>query len=186
MPKVLFRVLLAVLGGLMATASRCSPAFRAQCTREMVVQVGSADGVTRRFVFGRRQMTTRSGPGADPTLTLTFASAGGGFRALSSPAAVRHIVTAMLGRRAEVRGNAVLLLWFYGLTRTVVPLGRERRLRDPLPDGFTAPDPRSQVADRITRSAPADALDPAWEAAVTAHQKMAMPRACAGRPVALW
>lgn len=183
---MLLRVLLSVLGRLMVAASRRSRAFQSQCTRDLVLQITAGERVAHHFIFGRR--TLASGPGTvpGPEVTLAFDTAWHGFLALSSPRAVHHIVQAMQSGRAKVSGNPALLLWFFALTRIVVPLGRQRPFRSPPPDAFLAPDPASAVADRITRWAPAERIDPAWANGAAQHQKMAMPRGSAGEPIPMW
>jgi len=178
-----FGVLLAVLGLLMEQASRRSRRFRSQITRDVVVEIGSVDGVTRHFVFAADRRTMISRPGAAvgrPSVALCFESAGLGFFTLLSPRAVGGIVRALLARRATVSGNAVLLLWFYGLTRMVFPLGRQRRLREPLSGAACAPDPSSRVAGRISREPSAAVLDPQWTAAIRQRARMAMLQGVAG------
>ena len=177
-----FGALLAVLGFLMEQAARWSGRFRNQVTRDVVVEIGSGDGVARHFVFAadRRAMTSRPGPAERPAVVLCFESAGLGFVTLLSPRAVGRIVQALLARRATVAGNAVLLLWFYGLTRMVIPYGRQRALREPLPGALRTPDPSSRVAGRITREPPAATLDQQWTAAARQRARMAMLRGVAG------
>jgi hypothetical protein len=177
-----FGALLATLGFLMEQAGRRSRRFRSQITRDVVVEITSADGVARHYVFAadRRAMSSRPGPATGPTVALCFESAGLGFLTLLSPRAVGRIVQALLARRATVQGNAVLLLWFYGLTRMVIPLGRQRPLREPLPGALRTPDPSSRVAGRITREPAAAALDRQWTAAARQRARMAMLQGVAG------
>lgn len=170
---MLFKVLLSVLGRMMTVAVRRSPAFRRQCTRDLVVQIGSDDGVAHHFIFGRRTLAAGPGPVERPDLAVTFATANLGFLALSSPRAVHKVAQAMLAGKARVDGNPVLLLWFFGLTRIVVPLNRQRPLRQPLPDGFVAHDRASSVHDRITRLPAVQKIDPAWTGGVTRNSQAA-------------
>jgi hypothetical protein len=188
MNQAKFKTLLSSLGFLMEQASRRSPHFRSQVTRDLVVEISSGDGVAHHYVFARtgRSVVSRSGPAPQATVALQFDTAAEGFRALSSPKAVRHIVKALLARMAVIRGNPVLFLWFYGLTRIVIPLGRERPLREPLPGALVAPNPASKVADRITREPAVPEIDPSWTNAIEQRRKMAMVQGVAGEPVPMW
>jgi hypothetical protein len=68
----------------------------------------------------------------------------------------------------------------------VLPLGRQRRLKEGLPGALTAPNPTSKVADRITREPVVDRIDPALTDAIAAHRKMGMIRGSNGDDVPLW
>ncbi|MGH9000887.1 MAG: hypothetical protein ACRDY7_16015 [Acidimicrobiia bacterium] len=191
-PQVLatrqFKVLLSTLGALMSQAARRSPAFWRQCTGDVVVEVSSRDGVAHTYIFSRRAMVSRPGPAAPttPTVALCFDTAADGFRCLSSPKAVGLVVKSLLARTAEVSGNPVLFLWFYGLTRIVVPIGRTGPLPGYLPGDFTLPDPHSKVHGRITREPAVSEIDPAWTDAIAARRTMVMVRGVAGEPFARW
>ena len=102
------------------------------------------------------------------------------------PHAVGKFVRALLDGTAEYQGNAVLLLWFYGLTRFVLPIGRMGPLRDVPQDAYIAPNLDSKVAGRILREPPMAELDPTWTLAHQQRAKMVMPRGSAGESVPLW
>lgn len=184
--KKLFGFGLAALGKGLELTCRRNATFRKQVTREVTVQIGSAEGVFHHYLFTPRAVTSRRGPAVDPTLSLCFDNARLGILTLASPRAVGKIVHALQGRRAEYRGNAVLLLWFYGLTRFVLPIGKTGRLRVPPPDAYVEPSMQSKVAKQIVREASVEELDPAWEAAHRQRAKMIMIRGSAGEAVAMW
>jgi hypothetical protein len=186
MMKTLFKLALSALGIAMELACRLNKNFRQQVTRELTIQIGSADGIFHHYRFAPRTITSRAGPAIAPTLNLCFDNARLGFVTLVSPHAVERIVHALLDRSAEYQGNAVLVLWFYGLTRFVLPIGRTARLRVPLPDAYVAPNLSSSVAARIVREPLAMALDPAWHLAHSQRAKMVMIRGSAGDAVAMW
>ena len=183
-----FGVLLAVLGFLMEVASRLHPTFRRQVTRDLVVEVSSADGAAHHYAFTARsrRAVSRRGPAAEPTIALRFDSASLGLLCLLSPHSVGRIVRALQAERATVRGNPVLLLWFYGLTRVVIPYARQRRVGTPLPNTYSAPDPAGLVAGRIIREPAAARLDPSWTGAVNQRARMAMLRVAAGETIPMW
>jgi hypothetical protein len=106
MQQAPLRGLLIVLGLLMKVAGRYSRAFRRQVTRNVVVEIGSLDGVVHHYVFNGRERSVAShqGPASQATVSLRFESAAQGFWSLLSPNAVGHIVKATLSRRAVMEG----------------------------------------------------------------------------------
>ena len=184
--RVLFRCALAGLGMGLQLASRWSTRFRGQTAHARTVEIGSADGVWHRYDFSARGVASRPVRADQPAVSLCFDNARLGLRTLISPHAVGRIVRALLDRSAEYEGNAVLVLWFFGLTRFVLPIARTAPLRTPLPDAYLQHDPHSKVAARIVREPVTDALDPNWHAAHPAHARMVMIRGSAGESVKLW
>lgn len=184
--QLLLQWVMSALGLGLELACRLSDSFRAQVTRELIVQVGSAEGVFHHYVFTPRAVASRRGAATAPTLSLCFDNARQAWLALLSRQAVGRIVQALLTGNARYSGNAVLLLWFFGLTRFVLPLGRTAPLPKPPPDAYVACDSNGKVAGRITREPPATALDPGWEPAHRQRAKMTMIRGSAGEPVPMW
>ena len=183
--RVMFRLVLALLGVGMFAACRLSANFRRQVTRSLTLEVGSADGTFHHFVFTPRAMVSRSGAApSSPTALLHFASARQGLLALAPRR--RENVQALLEGGAVYRGNATLVLWFFCLTRFVLPIGKTGALREPLPDAHVAPNFDSAVAGRITREPPATELDPTWRDAHARRAQMVMIRGSAGDRVAMW
>lgn len=180
------RMLLAALGIGLRVACRMSPRFRAQLAHERTVQIGSADGVWHHYHFTPRRVASHARRIDGPDVGLCFAHAGLGVATLLSPRAVGRIVRALLDGEAQYEGNAVLVLWFFGLTRFLLPVGRTAPLRSPLPDAYLAPDREARVAARVVREPAVAALDPAWAAAHRQHARMVMPRGSAGEGVKLW
>ena len=184
--RALFRGTLAFLGFAMQIACRASAHFRSQVGHPRTVYIGSADGVHRVFYFTPRALTTRAGRIENPSVGLCFDNAWLGIVTLLSPRAVGRINTALLERKAEYEGNAVLVLWFFALTRFVLPIARTAPLKSPPPDEYIAHDPNSKVSSRIVREPAANELDPNWTAAHARHAQMVMPRGSAGEAVRLW
>lgn len=184
--RVLFRWALAGLGLGLQLACRWSTRFSGQIAHARTVEIGSADGVRHRYVLSAGGVTSCPGWADSPDVRLCFDNARLGLRTLVSPHAVGRIVRALLDRSAEYEGNAVLVLWFFGLTRFVLPIARTAPLRTPLPDAYLQHDPRSRVAARIVREPETDTLDPNWHAAHQAHARMVMIRGSAGESVKLW
>ncbi|MBA3741865.1 hypothetical protein [Sporichthya sp.] len=187
--RVLLRVLLSALGLLLFVGSRVSRRFRAQITRDVVIEVTSEDGVAHHYAFTGLTRSVRSGRGRAPApadLAVTFDTAMLGFRTLIRTDAVGTVIGLMHQRRVTYTGNAVYVLWFWGLTRMVLPYGRERRDRTPLPGALLAPDPASKVADRITREPVASTLDAAWPEAHVAQRALPLVRGSSGEDVTMW
>lgn len=187
MERTLFKMVLATLGQGMELACRSSETFRRQLARELIIEVGSADGVAHHYAFALRSVTSHVGAVAAPTVALKFANARQGLLALASKQAVGRIVHALIEGGAELRGNAVILLWFYGLTRFVLPYSKVGPLAEPLPDGYVAHNPKSLVASRITLEPAVTELDANWHGAHQRRATMAMIRSSAGgESVPMW
>lgn len=181
--------LLSTLGLLMTQASRRSKRFKSQVTGNVVVEITSSDGAAHHYVFtdGRREMESRRGRAPGPAdVSVNFESGLLGVACLSRPDAVGQIYQGMLDRKVTIDGNPVLLLWFYGLTRLVLPVGRQKAMRHPLPGALLEPNPSSVVAGRITREPAVASLDTSWAGALERRAQMVMVRACDGEPVANW
>ena len=184
--RVLFRLTLSILGIGLSIACFLSRNFRNQLAHPRTVQVGSADGVSHHYVFTRRAVKSMRGRIDRPDVGLSFDNARLGIKILASPIAVGLIVRALLEETATYEGNAVLVLWFFALTRYVLPFGRTGPMRHPPPHPYLAHDPNSPIASRITCEPEALELDPNWEPAHDRHAKMIMPRGSAGEKVKLW
>ena len=184
--RALFRGTLAFLGLTLEIACCASAHFRSQVAHPRTVYVGSADGVHRVFDFTPRAVTSRAGRIENPSVGICFENAWLGIVTLLSPRAVGRINNALLERKAEYEGNAVLVLWFFALTRFALPVARTAPLKSPPPDAYIEHDPNSKVASRIVIEPAASELDPAWTAAHARHAQMIMPRGSAGEPVRLW
>jgi hypothetical protein len=182
MAPAALRVLLLGLGAAMAAASRVVPRFRAQVSRDLVVQLDTDDGVAHHFVFDKdtRTMASRPGPAPAPGLVLSFESSWLAIRSLLNPHATGAMVAGMQRDRVRVQGNPAVLLWFHGLTRVVAPIGPGPEPRRTAPHAFVAPDPTSRVADRITREPAVTELDRAWPNAWEQRSKLEMVKVAAG------
>lgn len=180
---LVLRGLLLVLGALMALASRRSRRFRRQVTRDVLIEISSADGARRRFALhaGSRTLTLpRAADGRPPDCALRFATARDGLRTLLSPRAVGRIVEGMNFGGTRIEGNPALLLWFHGLTRIVAPIGRTRRPRRAIPTPVRAPERVAAYAARITREPAVAGLTRDWPEAWRARDTLLQVRAAEG------
>jgi hypothetical protein len=186
--KTGLKVLLVAVGFLMVQASRRSAWMRNQINKDLVLEISSADGVAHHLEFVRdsRRIISRRGPAPRAELKVRFDTAAHGFRALVDPHPVRQVVKGMLAERITVEGNQSLLLWFHGLTRIVVPIGRHRPRRSPLPGALLEPNPQSRVYGLVTREPVTDSLDPEWTAAAAARATLVNLRAQTTEPVPYW
>lgn len=177
------RGVLLVLGALMALASRRSERFRRQVTRDVLIEISSADGARQRFALhaGSRTLTLpRAAGGRTPDCALRFTSARDGLTTLLSPRAIGRIVEGMNAGPTRMEGNPAVLLWFHGLTRVVAPIGRTRRPRRPIPAPVRGPETALSYAARITREPAVTELDPDWGPAWRARETLLQVRAAEG------
>ena len=177
-----FQMLLTVLGVLMRLASRRVGRFRRQITRDMLLEIRSADGARQQYRLHAvtRRLTLPRSPSRDAECTLIFPTAREGLRALLSPRAIGRIIEGMNTGGTRVEGNPALLLWFHGLTRIVAPIGRSRRPRRPAPVPIRTPERDAPWATRIIRERPVAALSRDWPEAWAARAKLLQLRAAAG------
>ena len=174
-------MLLAVMGYLLALASRTSSSFRKAITRDLVVEIASDDGVAHHYVFRDRRVSSRAGKAARPDCALCFATAAQGVRALTARHGVSHLVAGLLDGTVSIEGDPLMLLWFADLTQRVAPIAAKVRWATP-PGAYVAPSTTLTAAKRITREPAATELDPSWSAAVASRAKLTMMRVAAGEP----
>jgi hypothetical protein len=176
------QTLLTVLGVLMVLASRRVNRFRRQVTRDLLLEIRSADGARQQYrlhAATRRLMLPRR-PVERAECTLIFPTAREGLRALLSPRAIGKIVEGMNRGETRIQGNPTLLLWFHGLTRIVAPIGSTRRPRRPPPVPVRRPERDAPYASRIIREPRVRELSRDWPEAWAAREKLLQLRAPAG------
>jgi hypothetical protein len=176
------QALLTVLGVLMVLASQRSDRFRRQITRDLLIEIRSADGARQQYRLhaATRRMTLPRRPVEQAECTLVFPTARIGLRALLSRRAIGRIVEDMNTGGTRIDGNPALLLWFHGLTRIVAPIGRSRRPRWPAPVPIRTPERDAPYARRIIREPPVSELSRDWPEAWAARAKLLQLRAAAG------
>lgn len=187
--RFLFKLALVVLGIGLKVACRLSKTFRVQVTRDVIIQAGSAEGVFQHYVFTPGKINSYSGPSTNAsieTLSLTFDNAWLALVILLSLGTCGGINRALLDHKAVYEGNAVLLLWFWPLTRYVLPYDKVGSLKRPLPYAYIELSDKIKVASQITREPVATELDPNWELAHLRRSQMAMFRMANGEDVPLW
>jgi len=182
MSNAALRMLLWFLGQSVAVGSRWMPSVRSQITRTLTFELSAGDRVARHWAFNGslRRATTRSGSAPAADCRLHFASSSQALAALNSPRAVDKIILGLQHGTVELQGSAFVLLWFYGLTRKFVKLGREDGPRHRIPDAYTAHDPDACGAETVLIEPAVVGLDPAWTAAWQARSTLPLVRACTG------
>jgi hypothetical protein len=102
---------------------------------------------------------------------------------MPQPRTVDKIVRGLHNGTVELHGSAFVLLWFHGLTRKFVKIGRASGPRHRVPDAYIAHDPAASGAETIVIEPAVVRLDPAWTAAWKARSTLSMVRACTDEPM---
>ncbi|MCD2194793.1 hypothetical protein LQ327_15585 [Actinomycetospora endophytica] len=181
----LLRLVLGLFGVVLPPASRWDPVLRRQITRSLVVDITTDDGVARRWSFdgpGRRARSTTVTAGA-PDHALRFATSGQALATLLSTRTVDRVVAGVVTQRMRIEGSAFVVIWFHGLTRRIVRIGRRRGPRVRPPGAYLSPDPSLDGDETITREPAVTVLDPTWTDAWRARARLWMPRGGAGEPM---
>jgi hypothetical protein len=180
MSDLALRLLFWFLGLCIAQGSRYVPSLRAQITRSLTVELSAGPRVARHWVFqaGRRCATTRAGRAETAECRVHFSTSLQALRILTSPRAVDRIVGGFHDGSVTIQGSAFLLLWFYGLTRIFVKIGRGGRPRRRIPGAYLAHDPAACGAEAIVVEPAVQRLDPEWKAAWKARSTLPIIRVC--------
>jgi hypothetical protein len=185
MSNAVLRTLLWVLGQCMVHGSRFMPSVRSQITRTLTFELSAGDRIARHWVFDSqlRRVRTYSGHAATPDCAVHISSSWQALRALSSPLTVDKVVRGLQYGTVELHGSAFVLLWFHGLTRKFVKLGRAGGPRHRIPDAYVAHDPAACGAETIVVEPAVVRLDPGWTAAWKARSTLSMVRATTDEPM---
>ncbi|MEE2775326.1 MAG: hypothetical protein VYE73_00960 [Acidobacteriota bacterium] len=156
----------------------------------MVIEISSADGAARHFIFAGRRATSRPGrvgspsvdsPSVDsPDLSIRFPSAGVGVAALLAPDGPDRLFQGMLDGSIEMEGDRRLLLWFQGLVPAAIPGFPAFHLPHTPPSPYVQPTANPEVNRRIVREPAVAELDRAQPDAWAAREKILMMRVAAG------
>ncbi|MBF7728740.1 helicase [Pseudomonas sp. N040] len=119
-----FRILLWLLGRLMSKASRSNPAFQQQLAgKDLTFQLHTLDGkVARHFVVKNQRIRSCSGACAQPAFALGFRDAACGYATLTARDKQSAFLRGIQNRDIRIKGNPLLLIWFQGLTRHLLPV----------------------------------------------------------------
>jgi hypothetical protein len=179
------RVLLWGLGSGLVLASRFSASVRSQITRNLTVEISADDGVARHWVFDgqRRRVSSSAGRAGTPDFAVRFTSSGQALGDLTSPRAIDRIIGGLIHGAVRLEGSPLILLWFHGLMRKVLPMRREGGARHVLPGAYLAHDPASNGVEKITIEPAVRQLDPRWTAAWNSRAKLWIVRGASGDPL---
>lgn len=182
--RAVLRAVLGLFGAYVPVAARRVPRVRRQVTRTLTFAVATDDGVHRRWSFdgSRRRATSTSRIGAPPDHGLYFATSAQALATLISTRTVDRVVAGVVHERMRIEGSA-FVVWFHGLTRTLVPIGRQRGPRPAPPGAYLHPDPGLDGPETIVREPAVAELDPGWTAAWHARSTLWMVRGPAGEPM---
>lgn len=177
----MLQALLTILGMLMLLASRWVNRFRRQITRDLVVEIRSDDGARQQYrLDAKSRRLSLPAEVEHPDCALIFPSARIGLRTLISRHTVGRIVDGMCTGDTRIEGNAVLILWFHGLTRIVAPIGSTRRPRRRIPVPVRGPERDAPYSKRIICEPPVSELSRDWPQAWAARVKLLQIRAAEG------
>lgn len=145
------RVLLWALGHGLILGSWFMPSLRVQITRSFMFEVSAGERVVRQWSFDGQRRTVASWPVRRTRAAhgVRYDTSWQALRRVLSPRAVHGIVDDWQHGRAEVHGNAVVLLWFHGLTRRLAKIGREPGPRRPLPRPYVRHDPSANGGETV-------------------------------------
>ncbi|MFD0441171.1 hypothetical protein [Streptomyces chartreusis] len=183
MSDLLLRVVLWTLGLLIERGSRFMPSLRSQITRTLTFELSGGE-VARHWVFDAttRRASTRAGHAASADCGLHFATSRQALGVLLSTRTVDKLVDGRERGTARIDGSSFVVLWFYGLTRKFLRLGRERRPRTRIPGAYLAHDPAANGVEKIVIEPPVIRLDPAWRGAWRARATLLMVRGTTDEP----
>jgi len=120
---VKFRILLWLLGRLLAGASRSNPEFREQLVdRDLVFQLQTRDGrIARHFIVKDQRIRSAAGTVAQPAFSIAFRDAAYGFATLAAANKQLAFMQGIQNKDIQIQGNPALVLWFQGLTQLLGP-----------------------------------------------------------------
>ena len=118
-----FRLLLWLLGRLLARASRSNAAFRAQLQdRELVFQLQTRDGrIARHYRVENQRIHSAAGSVPHPAFSIAFRDAAYGFATLTAANRQLAFMQGIQNKDIQISGNPALVLWFQGLTQLLGP-----------------------------------------------------------------
>lgn len=183
--RALLWALLWALGYGLVLASRFSARVRSQITRSLTVEISTDDGVARHWAFDsqRRRVSVSAGRVRTPDFALRFTSSGQALRDLTSPRAIDRILGGLTDGAVRLEGNHLVLLWFHGLLRNLVAIGRAGPARQALPGAYVAHDPAANGVEKITIEPAVRHLDPNWTGAWNSRAKLWIVRGANGEPL---
>ena len=106
-----FRLLLWMLGRLMAKASRENPAFQKQLEGK----------VARHYIVKDLKVSARRGTHPSPAFALGFKDGAYGFATMTSKNPQLAFMQGIQNKDIQIQGNPGLVIWFQGLVKYLKP-----------------------------------------------------------------
>lgn len=118
-----FRLLLWLLGRMMAKASRENPAFQKQLEgKDLVFQLHTLDGkVARHYIVKGLRVSARRGIHPGPAFALGFRDGTYGFATMTSKNPQLAFMQGIQNKDIQIQGNPALVIWFQGLVKYLKP-----------------------------------------------------------------
>lgn len=118
-----FRLLLWILGRLMAKAARENPAFQKQLEgKDLVFQLHSLDGkVARHYLVRDQRVSARRGSHPAPAFAIGFRDSAYGYATLTSKNPQLAFMQGIQDKSIQIQGNPALVIWFQGLVKYLKP-----------------------------------------------------------------
>ncbi|MDF5938160.1 helicase [Pseudomonas aeruginosa] len=128
-----FRLLLWMLGRLMAKASRDNPAFQKQLEgKDLVFQLHTLDGkVARHYLVRDLRVSSKRGTHPQPAFSLGFKDGAYGFAAMTSKNPQLAFMQGIQNKDIQIQGNPALVIWFQGLVKYLKPKKKAPRRKPP-------------------------------------------------------
>ncbi len=128
-----FRLLLWMLGRLMAKASRDNPAFQKQLEgKDLVFQLHTLDGkVARHYLVRDLRVSSKRGTHPQPSFSLGFKDGAYGFAAMTSKNPQLAFMQGIQNKDIQIQGNPALVIWFQGLVKYLKPKKKAPRRKPP-------------------------------------------------------
>lgn len=126
-----FRLLLWMLGRMMAKASRENPAFQKQLEgKDLVFQLHTLDGkVARHYIVKDLKVSARRGTHPQPAFALGFKDGAYGFATMTSKNPQLAFMQGIQNKDIQIQGNPALVIWFQGLLKHVVKKKKPSELK---------------------------------------------------------
>ncbi|KAF1052210.1 MAG: hypothetical protein GAK43_02042 [Stenotrophomonas maltophilia] len=127
-----FRLLLWLLGRMMAKASRDNPAFREQLAgKDLVFQLHTLDGkLARHYIVRDQRVVARRGTCDSPAFAIGFRDGAYGFAAMTSKNPQLAFMQGIQNKDIQIQGNPALVMWFQGLVKYLKPKKKKPAAND--------------------------------------------------------
>ena len=118
-----FRFLLWALGRMMSKASKTNSAFQQQLDgKDLTFMLHTLDGkVARHFVVKNNCLSSHSGTAQEPAFSLGFKDAAFGYNTMQAKNKQLAFMQGIQDKNIQIQGNTMLVMWFQGLMKYLMP-----------------------------------------------------------------